>query len=121
VSDLATTRTLHDVCLCALVRLVAHLVALEAEFSVALKRVVGVLATENAVGPAALVGTLSRHVTELLAVAALYRRVRLRVVPGLPVLHPRKHVIIAHVILFSRLLHCEPHLVVSRHRFLVFL
>ena len=49
VADLAALETLDDVLLGALARLVAHLVALEAELGVALEAVVGVRAAQDAV------------------------------------------------------------------------
>lgn len=102
---LAAQETLHDVGLGAFVRLMANFVALEAELGVALERVVGVLATQNAVGPTTLVGALLRHVAELLAVATLYGRVRLDIVARHLVLHLREHVVLAVFVVVARLLH----------------
>ena len=75
MADLSTAEALHDVGLGALVGLMSHLVALEAQLGITVERVMGVLATEDAVWPTALIMALLRHVAELFAVAALYRRV----------------------------------------------
>ena len=109
-----TTRcALHDVGLGALVRLMADLVAFEAELGIALERVVGVLAAEDAVRAAASVGALARHVAELFAVATFDSRVRLDIVAGHLVFHPREHVVLhALVIVVARLLHRVLHLAV---------
>ena len=86
--NLATLLAFHNVCLRALVGLVTDFVTLEAKLGVAVKAVVLVASTENAVRPAALVRTFSRHVTELLAVSALDGRVGVGVVPCHAILHP---------------------------------
>ena len=97
---LSTAEALHDIGLGALVGLVSHLVTLEAQLGIAVERVVRVLSAEDAVGPAALIRALLRHVAKLLTVATLYRRVRLRVVPSLLVLQPIEHVIFTGLALF---------------------
>lgn len=87
MADLTTQEALHDVGLIALIGLMANLVALEAEFGVAVEGVMGVLAAQDAVGTAAFIRALFRHVAELLAVAALDRRVELNVVARHLVFH----------------------------------
>lgn len=89
---LPTGRAFHHVRLDALVRLVAHLVALETKFCVAVKRVVRALAAQNAVRTRPLIWALLRHVAELLAIAALYSGVGLDKVPRHLILQPREQV-----------------------------
>jgi len=72
---------------------VSHLVALEAELLIALKRVVRVLAAQNAVHPAAFVWTFSCEVAEFFAIAALDCRIRIVEIPRYLILQLGKCVI----------------------------
>ena len=73
---------------------VADTVAFEAEFGVAVEGVVGVGAAEDAVEAGALVGTLTGHVAELFAVAALDGGVVVEEVARLRVLQLGEHVVL---------------------------
>ena len=111
VPNLVAEDAFNDVFLGALTRYVPCLVALEAQLLSAVEGVVGVLAAEDAVRATALVRALLGHVSELLAVSAFDRRVRLDVVTSHLVFHFRKHVVFQRraavgVLLSARLLHC---------------
>ncbi len=119
--NLATKRALHDISLGALACLVPHLIAFEAQLGIAIKRVMGILAAENAIRATPLIGTLLRHVTELLAITALYRRVVLSVVARHLVFQPREHIVLRRkyrvsIIFAARFLHglVPAHLAIRR-------
>ena len=87
MADLTATEAFHGVGLGALICLMADLVALEAEFGVAVEGVVGVFAAQNAVGPTPIIWALFRHVAELPAVPTLDCGVEFNVVPRHLVFH----------------------------------
>ena len=91
--NLPTDQALHNIRLCALVSLVANLVALEAQFRVTFKWVMSALAAEDAVRTRPFIRTLLGHVPKLLAVAALYRWIWLNIVPCHLILELREHVL----------------------------
>ena len=105
MANLATTEAFDYILLSALAGFVAHFIAFETEFGIAIKRVVSVLATQDAVESATLVGTLLRHVPEFLAVATLDGWVGLDVVTRYLVLHLVKHVFLKHLLLVVGLRH----------------
>ena len=61
-----------------------------------------ILTTQDAVRATALIGTLFGHVTELLTIATLDRRIRLDVVSGHLILEAREHIILHIRIFFAR-------------------
>ena len=71
----------------------AHLIALEAKLCITVKRVVCVLATEDAVWAAPLIRALFCHVAKLLAISTLDRWIVFSVVARHLVLQAREHVI----------------------------
>ena len=75
VANLSALLALHHISLCALIGLMAYLVALKAELCVAVEAVMLVAATEDAVWAASFIWTFARHVPKLLAISALYRRI----------------------------------------------
>lgn len=77
-----------NVASCAICGFVAHFVALEAKFFGAFVRVVVILAAQNARNALAVIRTLARDVSKLLAVAALDRGIRIGVVASLLRFHP---------------------------------
>ena len=105
MADLTAQETLHDIGLVALISLMAHLVALEAKFGVTVEGVMSVLTTQNAIWTAPLIGALLRHMSKLLAIPALYRRVELDVVAGHLVFHLGEHVVFLAVFIVPCLLH----------------
>lgn len=94
VPNLAAHQTLDHVLLCALARLVAHLIALKTQLGITLMRLVTVAPTQNAIQPAALIWTLLRHVAELFAIATFNGRVCLDKVAIDLILHPVEHVLV---------------------------
>ena len=90
---LTASQAFHDMGLYALIRLMANLVALETEFGVALKWVMGAFAAEDAVRTGPLIRALFSHVAELLAITALDCRIWLYVVPSHLILEFWEHVL----------------------------
>ena len=81
VANLPAQEALDHFCFLALIGLVPDLVTFEAKLFIALKRIVGVLATQNTVHPAALIWTLARKMAKLFAVAAFDRWIGIIKVP----------------------------------------
>lgn len=80
----------------------ADLIALKAKLGIAVERVMGIFTAQDAVWTTALIGTLLGHVTELLTIATLDRRIRLDIVSGHLILEAREHIILHIRIFFAR-------------------
>jgi len=70
----------HNVLLVALAGEMPHLVAFETDLFRALKRVMSVLTTQNAIQAQSLIGTVPLHVAELFTIATLNRWVLISIV-----------------------------------------
>jgi len=105
VTILAASQAPRDVLGDAVTRLMAHRITLEAQLGVAVETFVAFRAAQYAIEAALLVGTLARHMPELMAAATLYRRVRLQVVSAALLLQLGEHVD-AHVLLLLLLRLC---------------
>jgi hypothetical protein len=81
VTDVSASTACRNVLFSAVSGFVSHLVALETHLFIALERIVGVLAAQDAVAFLRFIRTLLCHVAELTAVVALYRRVLVSKVP----------------------------------------
>ena len=101
VTYLATRKTFHNVGLCALISLMADLVTFKAKLGIAVERIVSIATAQDAIWPTALIGTLLGHVTKLLTIATLDRRIRLDIVSGHLILETREHIILHIRILFA--------------------
>ena len=80
----------------------ADLVTLKTKLGIAVERIMGIATAQDAIWPTALIGTLLGHVTKLLTIATLDRRIRLDIVSSHLILETREHVILHIRILFAR-------------------
>ena len=94
VSNMAASSTLFNVHCLTISRLMTHLVTFEAEFSIAVKAIMSVLAAQNATQSLAFIWTFPRHVPKFFTISTLYRRVRLVVVSADLCLHSLVQIII---------------------------
>jgi hypothetical protein len=78
MTNMVAFATLNDVSLVAISGLMTNLIALETHFFVAVKRLVSVFATKDAVEAFCVIWTLSSHMTKLLAVVAFHGNIIFR-------------------------------------------